>query len=1044
MSPFRIIIAFVVLGIIGFALVPKLSVDLNPREREPVLTVSYSVSRAAPDLVERLATSPLEGALSQLAELKKINSVSNYDRGSITLRFDKSTDMDFKKFEVASIIRQVYPSLDRKVSYPLVTQSAQRRSDLKTPLLTYSVNGPFASFEIKKVAEDVLKNSLNQFDEIEEIYIRGANELQLFVTYDIKKLQAYQLNKQDLEAAIRNAFGRSYPGAMRSSRGETLFVQIDRSLQALGQLENLLITTREGKEIYLKDLAKLTLEEAEPNSYYRINGNNSVTLSILNRDGVNKVLLAKKIKQAVEETKLLLPAGFEVRLENDDTEFLEKELNKIYKRSGLSILILILFIFLINRNLRYLSTLFLGIVVNLSITGIILYLLKVDIHLYSLAGLTISFGLIVDNAIVMMDHLHKHKNRKVFLALLAASLTTIAALMMVFFLPEEDRKNLAEFSLVVVIMLAVSLFVALLFTPAMYQLLFGEKAKQGRVLRIPQLRKRVRAFRTFEKSIGTVARFRKTFIVFLVLLFGTPVFFLPAKWEGQEWYNKTIGSTLYQEEIRPYVDKALGGSLRMFVRGVFEKSSYREAEKTRLYVSARLPFGNTLEQMDVIMKEFENFLKGVEGIDQFVTWIQSGQSAQITITFKEAYEKSALPYQLKGRLSVKSTDWSGARWTIYGVGQGFYTGAGGDGIPSFRVTMKGYNYNELEKQSEVLAEKLLRHKRIQEVNTNERLSYDEQKTEEYVLRLDQGSMAVNRTNQYEVINALLDVSKPTGPSAYLALDDKNYGVIVRENKSSKYSKYDLEENSLITSKDRIFKMTNFGTLSKESTTNALHKEDRQYIRMVAFEYMGSAKFGNEYLDEVLLEMKANMPIGYSASKQTWSWDWEKAKRQYGLILVLIVAIFFIAAVLFENLKQPFYIILVIPISFIGLFLIFSLFDFYFDQGGYAAFVMLAGLAVNAAIFIVNDLNNMKKGAYNRNILKAVAGKSVPILLTILSTCFGLIPFIMEGQNEIFWFSLAIGTIGGLVFSILGVFLALPVFLWKRAATPKSAAALPHQ
>ena len=106
--------------------------------------------------------------------------------------------------------------------------------------------------------------------------------------------------------------------------------------------------------------------------------------------------------------------------------------------------------------------------------------------------------------------------------------------------------------------------------------------------------------------------------------------------------------------------------------------------------------------------------------------------------------------------------------------------------------------------------------------------------------------------------------------------------------------------------------------------------------------------------------------------------------------------------------------------------------------------MLAGLAVNAAIFIVNDLNNMKKGAYNRNILKAVAGKSVPILLTILSTCFGLIPFIMEGQNEIFWFSLAIGTIGGLVFSILGVFLALPVFLWKRAATPKSAAALPYQ
>ncbi len=1031
MTPFRIVISFIVLSIIGIALVPRLSVDLNPREREPVLSISYGVPGSSPELVEKLATSPLEGAMSQLAELKKITSVSNYDHGSITLRFDKKSDMEYKKFEVASIIRQVYPSLDQKVGYPLVTQSAERRTDLKTPILTYSVNGPFASFEIKKMAEDVLKSSLNRFEEIEEVTIRGANDLQLFITYDIQKLQSLSLSKSMLSQSVSTAFGRSYPGAVVNNREETLFIQVDRSLKEISQLENLLVTIREGKEIYLRDVALLTLEEAEPNTYYRINGNNSVTLSIINRDGVNKVILAKNIKAAIADSQSLLPPGFEVRLENDDTEFLEKELNKIYKRSGLSILILIVFIFLINRNLKYLSILFLGILVNLSITGIILYLLKVDIHLYSLAGLTISFGLIVDNAIIMIDHLHKHKNRKVFLALLAASLTTIAALMIVFFLPEEDRKNLTEFSVVVSVMLAVSLFVALLFTPALYDMFFGSKEKKGRMLTIAQLRKRVKAFRLFSTGISFTARYRKVFVTLLILLFGLPIFFLPAKWEGQEWYNKTVGSTGYQEDIRPHVDKFLGGSLRMFVRGVFEKSSYREAEKTRLYVTARLPFGNTLDQMDFIMKEFEGFLKGVEGIDQFVTYVQSGQYAQIVITFKEAYEKSALPYQLKGRLSVKSTDWSGARWSIHGVGQGFFTGAGGEGIPSFRVEMKGYNYNELEKQADLLAEKLLRHKRIQEVNTNERLSYNEQKTEEYVLRLDQGKLALGQTNQFEVINALNDVSKPPGPATYLTLDDKNYGVVIREKNAQNYSKFDLEENSLIGGEDRMFKVSNFGVLTKETTTNALHKEDRQYIRLVGFEYMGSAKFGNEYLEEVLEELKVSMPIGYSAQKQSWTWDFDKTKRQYGLILILVVGIFFICSVLFENLRQPFYIIAIIPLSFIGLFLIFSLFDFYFDQGGYAAFVMLGGLAVNAAIFIVNDLNNRSTGPYNRNVLKAVAGKAIPIMLTILSTCFGLIPFIMEGQNEIFWFSLAIGTIGGLIFSIVGVFLALPVFLWRR-------------
>jgi multidrug efflux pump subunit AcrB len=1031
MTAFRVLIAFVVLGILGFAVVPLLSVDLNPREREPVLSIRYGIPRSSPEIIEKLATSPLEGAFSQLSELKKITSVSNYDQGSITLRFDKKADMELKKFEVLALIRQVYPQLDERLSYPIVTQSAQARNDFKTPILTYSVNGPFASFEIKKIAEDVLKTALTRFAEVEEVQIRGANDLQVFVTFDAQKMQSFGISRNLLNTQITQAFGQKYPGTVYNNKDETLFVTLDSKLNNLEQLENLNIRQVGGMEVRLRDIAKVTMEEGEATNYYRINGNNSVTLTVINRDGVNKVLLAKTLKGAIESAKANLPQGFEVRLENDDTEFLEKELNKIYKRSGLSILILITFIFLINRNWKYLSILFLGIVVNLSLTAMVLYFLKVDIHMITIAGLTISFGLIVDNAIIMMDHLHKYRNRKVFVALLAASLTTVVALMMVLLLPEEDRKSLTEFSVVVSVMLGVSLLVALFFTPAFYEVLFKESVQKGRKLTLPKLRNRVNWLRRYEKGIAFTAKYKKTFLIAVLLLFGTPIFFLPAKWEGQEWYNKTVGNTFYQEEIRPYIDKALGGSLRMFVRGVYEKSAYREAEKTRLYVSARLPFGNTLDQMDFIMREFEAYLKGVEGVDQFVTNVISGQYGQITITFKEAYERGALPYQLKGKLSVKSTDWSGAQWNIYGVGQGFYTGGGGEGIPSFRVEMKGYNFDELERQSEVLAEKLLQHKRIQTVNTNERLSYNEQKTREYVLRLNQNQIALGGTNQFEVLNTLQDLSKPQGPSTYLELADQNYGLMLRERLSENFSKFDLEQKGLISGEDRILKISDYGTLNLENTTNALHKEDRQYIRSVSFEYMGSAKFGNEYLDEVLDEMKVLMPIGYEAKKQTWSWNSDKAKREYGLLGLLVVGIFFICTILFENFKQPFYIIFLIPISFIGLFLIFSLFDFYFDQGGYAAFVMLGGLAVNAGIFILNDFNNRKTGVFNRNILKSVAGKAIPILLTVLSTCFGLVPFLIEGQNEIFWFSLAIGTIGGLVFSMVGVFWILPVLMWRK-------------
>lgn len=1030
MTPFRILIAFVVLSILGFAVVPLLSVDLNPREKEPILTVSFFIPQSSPEIVEKLATSPLEGAFSQLTELKKIKSISSYDRGSITLVFDKKSDTELKKFEISALIRQLYPQLDQRVSYPIVTQSAEARSDFKTPILTYSINGPFASFEIKKITEDVLKPAITKYSEVEEVTVRGANELEVFVSFDIQKMQAFRISKLELNQKISQSFGRTFPGSVTNQKSETLFVQVDQSLRDLQQLEELPIKQVDGQDVRLRDLAKITLEEGEPNSFLRINGYNSVTLSVFNREGVNKVLLAQNLKSALINAEKSLPAGFEVRLENDDTEFLDKELSKIYKRSGLSILILVLFIFLINRDLKYLSILFSGIVVNLSLSMILLYLLDVNIHLYSLAGLTISFGLVVDNAIVMMDHLHKYRNRKVFLALLAASLTTIVALLIVFLLPEQDRKNLTEFSIVVSVMLGVSLLTALVFTPAFYEVMFKESIQRSRRIPIAKLRFRVRAFQYFQKVIRRTAQYRKTFLVVIILLFGTPIFFLPAKWEGQEWYNKSVGNAYYQEEIRPWVDKALGGSMRMFVRGVFEKSTYREAEKTRLFVSANLPFGNTLEQMDFIIREFETYLKGVKGIDQFVTDVRSGQSAQIMITFEEAYEKSALPYQLKGKLSVKSTDWSGAQWSIYGVGQGFSTGGIGDGIPSFRVEMKGYNFDELEHQSEILGAKLLMHKRIPKVNTNERYGYFERKTEEYVLRLDQNQIALGATNQFELINTLQDMSKPRGNSALVTLDEKNYALVIQEKEAEKFSKFDLEQKGLIGGKERIFKISDYGTLTKETTTNALHKEDRQYVRIVAFDYMGSSKFGTEFLEKVLDEMKQEMPIGYSAKQQNWEWGYDQAKRQYGLLGLLIIGIFVICSVLFENLRQPIIIIAIIPISFIGLFLIFAVFDFYFDQGGYAAFVMLGGLAVNAGIFIVNDLNNRIDGVYNRNVLKSVAGKAIPIVLTVLSTCFGLIPFLIEGQNEVFWFSLAIGTVGGLVFSLVGVFWVLPVLLWK--------------
>ena len=1034
--PFRVVVIFLVLAIIGVAFIPRLNVNFTPTQSAPILKISYRLPDASPDIVERLATSPLENALSQIEGVNKLKSTSAYNRGDITMVFDKDTDMDFRKFEVNAIIRNIYKKLPENLTYPIVQQSGGEQNDDEqiSPILMYSINGPFAAFKLQEDVDEYIRKPLSQIRDIHSVQIRGGNPLQITIEFDAPSLLRYGLNKSSINQALGSSTSAVYAGLAKTPSGQQYFLKTSSQIPDISSLEQTEVSRIDGKPIYLNDVAKVFVEEQAPSYYQRINGKNAVYMSIMARPMVNKVVLADEIKAEIEALKSGLPAGIDVRLERDDTEFLRKEMDKIYIRTGLSIGILVLFIFLINRNVRYLFTLFLGIIVNLCITAIILYALNVELHMYSIAGLTISFGLIVDNAIVMLDHLHKKKNSRIFLALLAASLTTIMALLMVLLLPEEDRRDLTDFSIVVSINLATSLLIALFFTPSLYQLLFKEELKRAsKMVSIKGLRRRVRWFSAYSRSIKFVVKYRKAFIFIVILGFGLPVFKLPPQWEGQEWYNNSIGSDKYQDDIKPIVDKALGGALRKFVTEVYEGYYYGTPQRTRLFVRASLPFGTTLDDTNYVISKIENYLVDVKGIDKYVTQVNE-RTASIEITFAPEYENSAVPYQLKGRLQARSLDLTGVKWSITGIGQSFNAGGESNQRPSYSVVMRGYNYDELETQAEIFAQMLVDgNRRVQEVKTNEKFGYSSEKTSEYVLSFDVDRLARAGISRSSIMNTLGDLTEPRGRSFEANYQDKRLPVVIKANSADQFSKWDLMEEALPIDTSRFVKIKDFATLTFEETANELLKEDRQYLRRLAFDYLGSGKFGRQYLEESIEKMEQLLPVGYSVETSGNYFSFRQQQRQYSLLLFLMVGIFFICAILFENLKQPFYIIITIPISFIGLFLIFSLFDFRFDPGGFAAFVMLGGLVVNASIFIVNDLNNTRLKKYNRSVLRSVMGKAQPIILTILSTCFGLIPFLLEGDSEYFWFALAIGTIGGLVFSTVAVFLCLPVFLSRRKA-----------
>ncbi|WP_155800862.1 efflux RND transporter permease subunit [Pontibacter sp. BAB1700] len=646
-----------------------------------------------------------------------------------------------------------------------------------------------------------------------------------------------------------------------------------------------------------------------------------------------------------------------------------------------------------------------------------------------------SFGLVVDSAIIMLDHLHRRGNRKIFAALVGATLTSLCALLVVYVLPEEQQLNLREFAQIMMAMLAVSLLVAWFYTPAAYKLLSPkQKSKQKGRRYYQKLKKQVWLWQYYGAFIQFLARYRIAFTTIVVLLFGLPVFMLPASVEGWGWYNSSIGSELYQQKVKPYADVALGGALRPFVQEVYDKASFRTPEKTVLHLHATMPHGATLAQMNEAVRTVEQYLASVAGLEQYVTQVQSGQSATLQITFNPVSERAGLPYTLRSQLIARFMNWGGANWQIYGVGRGFSSGAGGSSTPALLAELCGYNYSELERQAELLAAKLAENARVRDINTNAVALWGEQAIEEYVFQFDNAQLNLTKLNSGEVTEALRARAKPMAPAMYLLYQNELLPVSLRERDAEQLSVYQLLHGSFRQEDGKPgMQIGTLGKLSFEKSANTIHKKDRQYIRNLSFTYFGNYKYGTQFLDDVLAQARREMKPGYTAEATSLFKSVNKeAGKQYGALAVMVLGIFFVCAILFESLRQPFFIMLTVPVSFIGLFLVFSLFGFSFDQGGYAAFILLGGVGVNAAIFIINDLNNLKSTqSSNRAVLKAVTHKALPVCLTVASTVLGLVPFLIDGQQEVFWFSFAVGAIGGFLFSLIAVFVCLPVWLMPR-------------
>ncbi len=1049
---FSIIILFTCCLIVGFFFIPLLPVKLNPSRNLPQVNVSFNMWGQSARIVEMEVTSKLESMLSRVKGVENIDSYSGNGWGNVNIRLNKYTDPTLARFEISTVIRQTYPLLPDGVSYPHISMSGTN-DERKRPFISYTINAPSSPILIQQFAEDHIKPKLSRIEGVDKIDINGATPMILKLEYDYVQLKNLQVSVDDIKNAIQSYLRKEFLGmaTVKNTEGEERWIRLslipERGKEDF-DASLIEVMNKEGTIIHLNQLVNVSRIEEEPSGYYRINGLNSIYLSLTAKDNANQVKVSSQIQKALKEMERIFPAGYEVYLSYDASQYIREELDKIYFRSGLTVLILLSFVLLIYRNLRYLLLISFSMAVNISIAIAFYYLFKLEIQLYSLAGITISLTLIIDNTIVMSDQIIRRGNKKAFLAILTATLTTIASLVIIFFMDEKVRLNLQDFAAVLIINLFVSLVIALFLVPALIDKLkirekiTGKEKKKRRKNKRYGRRKRFLVYfnRCYAWTIFFLSNKKKWIIPLLFLAFGLPVFLLPDKIDEKrdtgkrvDWpkiYNQTLGSVFYKEKIKPVSDVALGGTLRLFAKKVSDGSYYVDRDETSLYVTASLPNGSTLEQMNFLIKKMEEYIGGYQEVRQFQTNIENGRRANIVIYFTKKHQKSGFPYMLKSQLISKALELGGGSWGVYGLGDGFSNDVK-EQAGSYRVKMLGYNYDNLYAWAESFRDSLLRHRRIKEVTIDSEFSWYKTDYQEFAFDLNKERIVQKNIFPQQLYASLNPLFGRNIHAGNWSGEEDNTAVKLFSRQLNEIDIWTLK-NMPDKIGDQEYKLSDIATIEKAQMPQNVAKENQQYRLCLQYEYIGSWDQGNKVLDRNIEAFNKTAPLGYFVQKEEYSWNWGEEKgKQYWLIFLIVVIIFFMTSILFNSLKQPLVVIFIIPISFIGLFLTFYWFKLKFDQGGFAAFVMLTGLTVNASIYVLNEYNNIlhkRKISKIRAYLKAWNAKIVPIFLTIVSTILGFIPFMVGLDKEAFWFPLAAGTIGGLVMSLLGIFLFLPVFI----------------
>ncbi|QZE13676.1 efflux RND transporter permease subunit [Halosquirtibacter laminarini] len=1034
-STFSTILFFVVLSLIGLVASRHLDLRLMPSRTSKKVSVYFYWPNATSRTIEQEITSKIESSLSTLQGVKEIESRTNEGGGSVTISLKKAVDLEMFEFQALSVLRRVYRSFPDGVSFPSLKVGGVEK---EKPILRVQLIAKSLQNEIYHYVEKHVIPKLGVVEGVQSVILYGKNRMVWNIEYKTDVCDILGVTPQRISQALSMHLKSFQVGVMETKSHYAVQVWLRTKVSPKSTLANIPIEIHKGRQILLGDVADIYRAPVTSRQVVHVDGKQVVSFTVVPEEGVNQLVLERTVLSEIDKLQKELPEDWKFKLTYNAAELLRESLTTMLYRTFLSLLLLFLFVWWVTRSGRYLFYVVVSLFVNISIAIGFYRLFGVEVHMYALAGFTISLGMVIDNTIVMIDHLRYKGGMQVFWAILAATLTTIGALSVIFFQSESVQLILKDFSWVVIIHLALSLVIALYLIPALMDR-FPIKTSHSRK-RVGRQRIQVRFAGYYKQLLLFLRRYRWASLVLMIWAFGLPVYLLPSSLEENvpmhSLYNKIFQSEWFQEN-RYSIEKYLGGTFYQFHEAIEQGHRDDKVEETKLILSCENREGGTYEHLKQIAYRVERHLAKYHEIKTFITTLSNPDRFDIEVYFTPKGENSPLPFTVKKDLEVFGVVTGGVNWTVRGVGKA-YAKMPETEIPDQVIELHGYEYDQLMKYANDLVLAMKCHERVKKVKVAGETGWMIVKKEGRKLKMDRAKLNERGVQLSQLYRAL---TKHTRKHRYTIqtpwLKTQQMSLF-----SDQYNRYDIWslQHEYIDGDYGYVPLGSVMTMEEGSIVFPVLKKNQQYLLYVNFTFQGSDKTMEKIIGADIQSIQSEMPMGFTVDFKDYNQQWYEEDPVLLWLSIALFIIFVICTVLLESIRQPLSVLMVLPLSFTGVFFMFGTLKLPCDYGGYASFIMLSGIAVNAALYIMNDYNSFKKRYSDRGSLfcfmKAVHYKISPIMLTILSTVLGLIPFLLFQKGEVFWYSFAIGTIGGLLFSVVAIFFILPLFILPKGVSSR--------